>query len=119
MNTIEKFDNYVMNTYGRFGVALEKGNERSCVDENGKEYIDFGSGIGTNSLGFCDSRWADAVCAQVRSIQHTSNYYYAGEFLSRENSVHSRRYGTGDFSQLLFPISGGLYLCHGKRYDRS
>ena len=76
MNTIEKFDNYVMNTYGRFGVALEKGNERSCVDENGKEYIDFGSGIGTNSLGFCDSRWADAVCAQVRSIQHTSNYYY-------------------------------------------
>ena len=48
MNTIEKFDNYVMNTYGRFGVALEKGNERSCVDENGKEYIDFGSGIGTN-----------------------------------------------------------------------
>ena len=39
MNTIEKFDNYVMNTYGRFGVALEKGNERSCVDENGKEYI--------------------------------------------------------------------------------
>lgn len=65
-----------MNTYGRFGVALEKGNERSCVDENGKEYIDFGSGIGTNSLGFCDSRWADAVCAQVRSIQHTSNYYY-------------------------------------------
>lgn len=36
MNTIEKFDNYVMNTYGRFGVALEKGNERSCVDENGK-----------------------------------------------------------------------------------
>ena len=76
MNTIEKFDNYVMNTYGRFGVALEKGNERSCVDENGKEYIDFGSGIGTNSLGFCDSSWADAVCAQVRSIQHTSNYYY-------------------------------------------
>lgn len=65
-----------MNTYGRFGVALEKGNERSCVDENGKEYIDFGSGIGTNSLGFCDSSWADAVCAQVRSIQHTSNYYY-------------------------------------------
>lgn len=76
MNTIEKFDDHVMHTYGRFGVVLERGNERSCVDENGKEYIDFGSGIGTNSLGFCDSLWADAVCAQVRSIQHTSNYYY-------------------------------------------
>ncbi len=25
---------------------------------------------------FCDEEWADAVCSQVRSIQHTSNYYY-------------------------------------------
>lgn len=65
-----------MRTYGRYGVVLEKGSERKCVDENGKEYIDFGSGIGVNSLGFCDDDWADAVCAQVRSIQHTSNYYY-------------------------------------------
>lgn len=76
MNTIEKFDNNVMRTYGRFGVVFEKGNQRECIDENGKQYIDFGSGIGTNSLGFCDEEWADAVCSQVRSIQHTSNYYY-------------------------------------------
>ena len=152
MNTIEKFDNYVMNTYGRFGVALEKGNERSCVDENGKEYIDFGSGIGTNSLGFCDSRWADAVCAQVRSIQHTSNYYYTkvqADFAEKlcKTAGYSKvffgnsgaeanecaiklarkysfdKYGRGRHNIVTlvnsFPISGGLYLCHGKRYDRS
>ncbi len=76
MNTIEKFNNSVMHTYGRYDVVLEKGSRRGCVDENGREYIDFGSGIGTNSLGFCDEDWADAVCGQVRSIQHTSNYYY-------------------------------------------
>ena len=76
MSTIEKFDDNVMHTYGRFGVVLDKGEKRTCIDENGKSYIDFGSGIGCNSLGFCDEEWADAVCSQVRSIQHTSNYYY-------------------------------------------
>ncbi|MBQ8569195.1 MAG: aspartate aminotransferase family protein [Oscillospiraceae bacterium] len=76
MNTIEKFDSHVMGTYGRFGVVMENCSGASAHDENGKTYIDFGSGIGTNSLGFCDDVWADAVCAQVRSVQHTSNYYY-------------------------------------------
>lgn len=76
MSTIDKFNEHVMHTYGRLPIVLEKGSGREAVDENGKEYIDFGSGIGTNSLGYCDDKWADAVCAQVRSIQHTSNYFY-------------------------------------------
>lgn len=76
MGTIERFNEHIMPTYGRYGVVLENGSGRKCVDENGMEYIDFGSGIGVNSLGFCDDDWADAVCAQVRAIQHTSNYYY-------------------------------------------
>ena len=76
MDTIEKFNEHVMQTYGRFGVVMENCSGCEAHDENGREYIDFGSGIGTNSLGYCDSQWADAVCAQVRSVQHTSNYYY-------------------------------------------
>jgi len=76
VNTIEKFDNNVMHTYGRFNVAFEKGSQRNAVDEDGKQYIDFGSGIGTNSLGFCDEDWVEAVCSQAKAIQHTSNYYY-------------------------------------------
>lgn len=76
MNTIEKFNSHVMKSYGRYDLVLEKGEKRTAVDENGKEYIDFGSGIGTNSLGFCDDSWVDAVCTQVKTIQHTSNYYY-------------------------------------------
>ena len=76
MNTIERFNEHVMQTYGRYDVVMENCGGASAHDENGKEYIDFGSGIGTNSLGYCDEKWADAVCAQVRSVQHTSNYYY-------------------------------------------
>lgn len=76
MNTIEKFDKHVMHSYGRYPLVMQKGEGQQCTDENGKTYIDFGSGIGVNSLGFCDEKWADAVCEQVRTVQHTSNYYY-------------------------------------------
>lgn len=78
MNTMEKFNKHVMQSYGRYPLVMQKGEGRQCVDENGKPYIDFGSGIGVNSLGFCDEKWADAVCSQVRTLQHTSNYYYTG-----------------------------------------
>lgn len=76
MNTIEKFNKNVMGTYGRLDMVIESGKGRVCEDEDGKAYIDFGSGIGTNSLGYCDSDWVEAVCNQVKSLQHTSNYYY-------------------------------------------
>lgn len=76
MDTIEKFNQHVMGTYGRYPLVLEKGEGRSAMGEDGKRYIDFGSGIGTNSLGYCDEDWADAVCKQARAVQHTSNYYY-------------------------------------------
>ncbi len=65
-----------MGTYGRYNVVLEQGENRTATDENGKTYLDFGSGIGTNSLGFCESDWVDAVTSQAKKLQHTSNYYY-------------------------------------------
>ncbi len=76
MSTIEQFNKYVMPSYGRYDLVLDKGEGRQAVDENGKEYIDFGSGIGTNSLGYCNENWVKAVCDQAHRIQHTSNYYY-------------------------------------------
>ncbi len=76
MNTIEKFNEHVMASYGRFDLVLDKGEGRTAEDENGKTYIDFGSGIGTNSLGYCNDKWVEAVCAQAHAVQHTSNYYY-------------------------------------------
>ncbi|MCQ2459375.1 MAG: aspartate aminotransferase family protein [Ruminococcus sp.] len=76
MNTIEKFNNHVMQSYGRYPLVMEQGKDRRCTDENGKTYIDFGSGIGTNSLGYCNDKWVEAVCSQVKNLQHTSNYYY-------------------------------------------
>lgn len=65
-----------MPSYGRYDLVLDSGSGRQAVDENGKEYIDFGSGIGTNSLGYCNENWVRAICDQAHKIQHTSNYYY-------------------------------------------
>lgn len=76
MGTIEQFNKYVMHSYGRYDLVMDKGEGRRAEDENGKEYIDFGSGIGTNSLGYCNEDWVNAICEQARKLQHTSNYYY-------------------------------------------
>lgn len=76
MNTIEQFNKRVMSSYNRYDLVIDKGNGCGCIDEDGKSYIDFGSGIGTNSLGYCDEAWVDAICAQAHKMQHTSNYYY-------------------------------------------
>ena len=70
-------DGALMPTYGRFPVALESGHGATAVDVNGKEYIDFGSGIGVNALGYCDPGWTAAVSAQAAKLQHISNLYYS------------------------------------------
>lgn len=66
----------MMPTYGRFNVAPESGSGATVTDLNGKSYIDFGSGIGVNALGYCDEGWVKAVSAQAAKLQHVSNLYY-------------------------------------------
>lgn len=76
MTTQEQLNQSVMSTYGRFPVVINSGANETCADETGKKYIDFGSGIGTNSLGYCNAAWTEAVCKQASTMQHTSNLYY-------------------------------------------
>lgn len=68
---------YLMHTYGRFNVAIVSGKGATAWDAQSKEYIDFTSGIGVNSLGYCDDSWVKAVTAQVHTLQHISNLYYS------------------------------------------
>lgn len=76
MNTKELDNQYIAHSYGRFDVCLTDGKGSTLYDENGKKYIDFGSGIGVNSFGICDDEWKKAVTQQLDRIQHTSNLYY-------------------------------------------
>ena len=76
MNTKEKDSKYIMHTYGRYNVALKSGKGAAAFDEDGKRYIDVSSGIGVNSLGYCDEGWVNAITAQANTVQHVSNYFY-------------------------------------------
>jgi acetylornithine/N-succinyldiaminopimelate aminotransferase len=76
MNTKELDNQYVAHAYGRFDVALTKGQSSTLYDENGKKYIDFGSGIGVTAFGINDPVWTKAVEEQLHRVQHTSNLYY-------------------------------------------
>ena len=79
MNTKEKDLTYIMHTYGRYDVALAKGKGVVAYDEDGKRYLDVSSGIGVNSLGYCDEGWVQAVTAQANTLQHMSNYFYSAQ----------------------------------------
>jgi len=76
--TIKNLENaYTANTYARYDVALVSGRGVRARDPEGREYIDFTSGIGVNSLGFCEPGWTKAVQEQAGAIQHVSNLYYS------------------------------------------
>ena len=67
---------YVANTYARFPIDIVSGKGSLVYDCDGKEYIDLGSGIAVNTFGASDDEWVNAVTAQLKLIQHTSNLYY-------------------------------------------
>lgn len=76
MNTKELDNEYVAHSYGRFDVVLKEGKGSTLYDENGKKYIDFGSGIGVTAFGIGDDEWKKAVTDQLDKLQHVSNLYY-------------------------------------------
>ncbi len=66
----------IMNTYGRFDVVFEKGVGSRVFDMNGKEYIDFASGVAVNCLGHCHPAIINAITEQSNKLIHISNYYW-------------------------------------------
>ncbi len=78
MNIKELTNKYIMNTYGRFDLALVKGDGVTLFDENGKSYIDFASGIAVNSLGYNNKAINSSIIEQLGKLIHVSNYFYTG-----------------------------------------
>ena len=68
---------YVANTYARFPIEIVRGEGSKLYDDEGKEYIDMGTGIGVSVFGVGDKEWIEAVTEQLTTLQHTSNLYYS------------------------------------------
>jgi predicted acetylornithine/succinylornithine family transaminase len=69
------YDHYVMPTYGRFDLTIERGAGCRVWTDEGRELIDFGAGIAVCSLGHAHPRVTAAVSAQAAKLVHTSNLY--------------------------------------------
>ncbi|MEO1093376.1 MAG: aspartate aminotransferase family protein [Cyanobacteria bacterium J06638_28] len=73
------FDGAVMKTYGRFPLALERGQGCRVWDTDGREYLDFVAGIATCTLGHGHPVMVEAVTQQIQKLHHVSNLYYIPE----------------------------------------
>lgn len=69
-------DEYVLHTYNRFPIVLEKGEGVRLYDTDGKEYLDFAAGIAVFALGYNNQKYSEAVKNQVDKLIHTSNLFY-------------------------------------------
>ena len=99
----ELTDQYILNTYGRFPVAIDHGQGAKLYDFEGKEYIDFTSGIGVTCLGYGNSAWADAIAVQAKKLGHVSNLFYT-EPAARLAEILCKRTG---MSGVFFANGGG------------
>ena len=99
--TAELYRDYVMPTYGRFDLALTRGEGSRVWDEAGKSYLDFGAGIAVSSLGHSHPVLVQAVARQAAQLIHTSNLY-----LTRPQ---------GDLAKLivdLLGLGGKVFFCN-------
>ena len=76
MEYINEAEQNLFHVYNRFPVVFERGEGVHLYDTDGKEYLDFASGIGVSALGYGDPEYTEALKAQVDRLMHTSNLYY-------------------------------------------
>ena len=74
--TIAESGEYLMNTYGRYPIALARGKGSWVWDEDGKKYLDFITGIAVNNLGHCHPNIVRAVTAQCKTLMQVSNLFH-------------------------------------------
>ena len=95
-------EQYVMHSYGRFPVAIDRGEGATLWDVDGREYIDFTAGIGVASLGHGDQGWLEAVTRQAAKLAHISNLFYTEPYAKVAEKLCTR---TG-MSNVMFGNSG-------------
>ena len=95
-------EQYVIQSYGRFPVAVDHGKGATLWDTEGKEYIDFAAGIAVSSLGYGNSGWVNAITRQAAKLGHISNLFYSEPYVKVAEKLCTR---TG-MSGVMFGNSG-------------
>ncbi|MBN2654038.1 MAG: aspartate aminotransferase family protein [Nitrospirae bacterium] len=93
---------YILNTYNRLPIAIRKGRGIKAWGSDGKEYLDFVSGIATNVLGHCHPKVVVAIQKQAQRLIHISNYYHI------ENQIRlAKLLVTNSFAEKAFFCNSG------------
>lgn len=92
----------LMETYARFPLTIVRGKGAYVYDENGKAYLDFGSGISVNSLGHCHPAVVAAIKKQAETLCHCSNLYWSEPML--QAAAYLKKYSGLD--RVFFSNSG-------------
>ncbi|MDD7114439.1 MAG: aspartate aminotransferase family protein [Lachnospiraceae bacterium] len=106
MNRMQEYMNrgeeYILKTYTRYQIVLEKGEGVYLYDMNGKKYLDFAAGIAVFALGYQNKEYNDALKAQIDKILHTSNLYYNEPAIDAAEKIVK----TSGMSKVFFTNSG-------------
>jgi len=71
---LEELDKkFVLQTYSRDYTNFVRGKNATLFSEDGRDFIDFASGIGVSSVGHGNERLSGAICDQAKKIIHISN----------------------------------------------
>lgn len=89
-------------TYGRYPLAIERGEGARLYDFEGKEYIDLLAGIAVTNIGHCRPELADVMAKQARKLVHVSNLFYQEEQLELAEKILA----TCHFDKAFFCNSG-------------
>ncbi|MCL2079986.1 MAG: aspartate aminotransferase family protein [Oscillospiraceae bacterium] len=93
----------VMQTYARYDVVIERGEGATLYDPDGKKYIDFTGGIGVNSIGYGNKKWADAIYEQAMKLQHISNLFLSEPYVRLAKTLTKR----AGMENVFFANAGG------------
>lgn len=89
----ERGDGVIVGTYARYPAAMVSGAGCKLTDANGKEYLDFLSGIAVCALGHSHPRVSEAICAQAEKLVHVSNLYYTEPQIELAELIVSNSFG--------------------------
>ena len=84
---IDKAEGSILHTYNRFQVVFDKGEGVYLYDTEGKQYLDFASGIGVQSLGYGNEEYKQALKDQIDKLTHISNLYYSNPMAEAAEKV--------------------------------
>ncbi len=73
---MEAAEQSILHTYNRFPAVFDHGKGVYLYDTDGRQYLDFASGIGVMALGYGNEEYSQALKDQADRLLHTSNLYY-------------------------------------------